>query len=519
MRFDLLVRGGTVIDGTGGPARRADVGVDGDTIAFVGEATADATAGRELDARGRVVTPGFIDLHSHADFTLEVFPAAPGALHQGVTTLVTGNCGQSPFPSGHRTGTDTVPTGVGYPDFAAYAAHLERAEPAVNLAALVGHGSLRATVIGSAQRAATGAEIDAMRTLLAEAARQGVFGLSTGLIYAPGSYADADEIVALAKVAREHGLLYATHMRDEGDGLLDSITEALDTARRSGVRLQISHLKAVGPANHGKVGDALELIERARAEGVDVATDVYPYTASSTRLTARLPTWAMDGGPDALLERLADPAARARIADDVRARFGRTLLPDGIVIAALPEGPYRDRTGESIARIAADEGVDPAEAMLRVLESHRALVFIVDHSMHEDDVELALAHPGSAVASDGWDLDTSAGGHPHPRHYGTFARALSYYTRELAAFGLPDAIRKMTSLPADRLGLTDRGRLTEGRAADLVVFDPATVTDNATYAAPLAYASGIDHVLVNGRPALLDGTPTGLRPGRVLRHP
>ncbi|GAB2827308.1 D-aminoacylase [Actinocorallia aurea] len=518
MRFDLLVRGGIVLDGTGGAARRADVGVAGETIVFVGETPSDATAERELDARGRVVTPGFIDLHSHADFTLGFFPAAPGALHQGVTTLVTGNCGQSPFPSGHRTGTDTVPTGVGYPDFASYAEHIAGAEPAVNLAALVGHGSLRATVIGSAQRVATGEEITAMRGLLAEAAGQGVFGLSTGLIYAPGSYADADEVVALAEVAREHGLLYATHMRDEGDGLLDSIGEALDTARRSGVRLQISHLKAVGPANHGKVGRALELIEQARAEGVDVATDVYPYTASSTRLTARLPIWAMDGGPDALLERLADPETRERIAADVRARFGRTLLPEGIVIAALPEGPYSDRTSASIAEIAAAEGVDPAEAMLRVLAAHQALVFIVDHSMHEDDVTLALGHPGSAVASDGWDLDTVAGGHPHPRHYGTFARALAHYSRERSVFGLAEAVRKMTSLPAARLGLTDRGRVAEWLAADLVVFDPAAVTDRATYAAPLAYAEGIDHVVVNGSPAFVDGVPTGVRAGRVLRR-
>ncbi|GAA0942706.1 D-aminoacylase [Actinocorallia libanotica] len=505
--FDVLAVGGTVIDGTGREPRRADVGVRGDRIAFVGPAPPGAAARRRLDCAGLAVAPGFIDLHSHADFTVAAAPGAEGALRQGVTTLVTGNCGTSPFP----TGSDAA-------GFEGFARSVQEAGPAVNVAALVGHAMLRAAVLGQDLRPATGPELDAMRGLLADAAREGVFGLSTGLIYAPGSFAGTEEIVALAETAREHGLLYATHMRDEGDDLLKAVDEALETARRSGVRLQISHLKAMGPANHGKVVRALALIDAARAEGVDVATDVYPYAASSTQLSSRLPDWALDGGLDALLERLARPETRERIAAELRAKTGGTFLPEGTVLAAMPDGPYTPYVGASLREIADERGADPADVALDVLAGHRALVFIVNHAMAEDDVDTVLRHPAAAVASDGWELDTACGGHPHPRHFGAFARALGHHARDRGLLTLPQAVHKMTGLPASRLGLTGRGTLAEGHAADLAVFEPGEITDRATYAEPLAYAEGVRHVVVNGRLALADGAVTGERPGRVLRR-
>ncbi|GAA3660305.1 D-aminoacylase [Nonomuraea antimicrobica] len=518
--FDLLLRGGFVLDGTGGPGRHADVGVLDGRIAAVLPATADATAAEVLDCAGLAVAPGFIDLHSHADLSITHSPAAESCLRQGVTTLVTGNCGISPFP--------TVPDAPGsqgggasasgpWPDFGAFAAAVEASGPAVNIAALVGHGALRGAAVGAERRKATGEEVARMRRLLAEAVHQGVFGLSTGLVYAPGSFADAGEITALAAEARQHGLLYSTHMRDEGDRLIEAVEEALNTAESTGVRLQISHLKAMAPANHGKVREALRLIDAARAEGLDVACDVYPYTASSTWLTARLPDWAMDGGPQALLGRLRDPQARQAIAADLRARAGRTFRPEATVLATMPEGRYSRWTGETLQRLADAEGIDPAEAVLAVLEAHRADVVIVNHAMAQDDVDTVLCHPTSAVVSDGWTLDVSVGGYHHPRNFGAFARALAL-SRDRGLLRLPEVVRKMTALPAARLGLADRGVLTESARADLAVFDPERVADTATYAAPLSYATGVRHVVVNGRPVVRDSVVTGQRPGRVLRR-
>ncbi|MBD3008270.1 MULTISPECIES: amidohydrolase family protein [unclassified Streptomyces] len=522
--YDVLAVGGTVIDGTGGPARRADVGIRGDRIVFLGRATPHASAREVLDCAGHVVVPGFIDLHSHADFTVRDVPSAEACIRQGVTTIVTGNCGSSPFPvvpeRRHAVDTTLARTGSGdmpWEDFDGFARAVEEAEPCVNLAALVGHSALRVAAVGTELRPATANETVLMRGLLARAAGQGVFGLSTGLIYAPGSFAATDEVVALATEAQRAGLLYSTHIRDEGDHLLEAVTEALDTARHSGVRLQISHLKAMGPANHGKVHKALALIDSAVEEGLDVACDVYPYAASSTRLTSRLPDWALDGGLDALLARLNNPKTREAIAAELRAKTGHTFLPEGTVIAALPPGRYSSWVGSTVQDIAAATGRDPAEASLDVLHAHQAQVWIINHAMSEADVETVLRHPLSAVVSDGWELDTATDDHPHPRHFGAFARVLARYTRDREVLTFQEAVRKMSALPAARLGLTDRGTLSEGMVADLAVFDAETVSDTATYDAPLSYAEGTRHVLVNGRPVLRDGAFTTHRPGTVLR--
>ncbi|MBA2895137.1 N-acyl-D-amino-acid deacylase [Nonomuraea soli] len=500
---EVLISGGTLVDGSGAAPRVADVLLRDGRVAHIGEG---ASAGHVIDASGLVVAPGFVDLHSHADFTLTGQPDAEACVRQGVTTLVTGNCGLSTFPA--------PAFGV---DLGFFADSVEAARPAVNVAPLVGHGALRAAVLGQEQRQATPEELAEMRRLLAVAAGQGAFGLTTGLIYAPGSFADTAEIEALATEAASHGLLYATHMRDEGDRLIEAVGEAIGVARASGVRLQISHLKAMGPANHGKVAAALEMLESAVAGGLDVACDVYPYTASSTTLTSRLPGWALDGGTPALLERLADPEARERILEDLRPAVGRTFLPEGVIIASLGPGRFADRVGDSIASVAKDLGVEPAEAVLEVLAAHEASVSIVNHAMAEDDVDLVLRHPSSAVASDGWVLRAPGEGHPHPRSFGTFARVLGHYTRERGLLDLAESVRKMTSLPASRLAMTERGTLAPGRVADVVVFDPERVEDLATYADPWHYAAGVRDVFVAGRAVLLGGEITGARPGRVLR--
>ncbi|MFI6480334.1 amidohydrolase family protein [Nonomuraea sp. NPDC050663] len=502
--MDVLITGGTLVDGTGAPPRRADVLLRDGRVARAGEGS---RAGHVIDASGLVVAPGFVDLHSHADFTLAEQPDAEACVRQGVTTVVTGNCGLSTFPA--------PAFGV---DLDSFAATVAAARPAINVAPLVGHGALRAAVLGQEQRQATAEELAEMRRLLAVAAEQGVYGLTTGLIYAPGSFADTAEIEALATEATLHGLLYATHMRDEGDRLIEAVQEAIGVARASGARLQISHLKAMGPANHGKVAAALEMLDTAAADGLDVACDVYPYTASSTTLTSRLPGWALDGGNQALLERLADPEARERILDGMRPAVGRTFLPEGVIIATLGPGRFADRVGDSIAAVAKDLDVEPSEAVLEVLAAHQASVGIVNHAMAEQDVDLVLRHPSAAVASDGWVMRAPGEGHPHPRSFGTFARVLGRYTRERGLLGLAESVRKMTSLPASRIAMAERGTIVPGQVADVVVFDPERVGDLATYADPWQYAAGMRDVFVAGQAVLRDGEITGARPGRVLRR-
>ncbi|MEV5749095.1 D-aminoacylase [Actinoallomurus sp. NPDC052308] len=517
--LDLVITGGRLLDGTGAAAVPADVGVRGDRIAAI--ASPGALSGAEtLDATGHVVTPGFIDLHSHADFSIQGRPGADTCLYQGVTTLVGGNCGFSPFPAKDPESLRRAAGFMGrdelrwdWTGFRDYADSVDRADPAVNLVAQVGLNALRIAALGNDERAATPDELAAMRHLLERAAEEGVAGFSTGLIYAPGCYAPPHEVTELARTAARLGLLYSTHMRNEADRLIDAVTEALATARESGVRLEISHLKAMGRDNHGKVHEALRLIDEARAEGVDVTADVYPYTASSTTLTSRLPGWALDGGADRLLDRLADTEVRRRIAAETR------IDPDAIVLAQLPPGPYSAWIGRSLAELGGELGLGGAETALEVLAAHNGSAGIVNHAMAEDDMRAVLSHPQVSVASDGWTLRPSGTGRPHPRSFGTFARVLGRYAGDGRLLTLADAVRKMTSLPASRAGLTDRGRIREGLAADLVVLDPGTVRDTSTFDDPWNLATGIRHVVVNGTAALRDTALTGNRPGRVLRRP
>jgi N-acyl-D-amino-acid deacylase len=516
---DLIITGATVLDGTGAPPRTGDVGITAGRI----DAVPSPEGARRIDADGLVVCPGFIDLHSHADFSITGHPGADTAITQGVTTLVTGNCGWSPFPIGDLEALRAASAFLEgeldwtWDDAAGYADAVDASRPAVNLALQVGHSALRLAVLGGAERAPEPAELERMGALLAEAAAQGAWGFSTGLIYAPGAYAGTDEVTELARVAAAHGLLYSTHMRNEADALLDAVREAVATARTTGVRLEISHLKAMGRSNHGAVAEALRIIDEARADGVDVTCDVYPYTASSTTLTSRLPAWALDGGVARLLERLAEGPTRERVASGLRDRMARDVDPEGVVLADLPPGPFSAARGRSIADVARELGTDPAEAALQVLAAHDGAVSVVNHAMAADDVRTVLQHPATSVASDGWVLRPEGHGRPHPRSFGTFTRVLGPYVRG-GDLTLAAAVHKMTGLPAARLGMADRGVLRPGAVADVAVLDPATVTDRSTFDEPWQLSAGVRHVLVAGEPVLADGAPTGARPGGVLRR-
>ena len=523
--LDLVITNARIIDGTGAPAFSGSVGIRGNTIEEVYREIRpplNPSAAQVIDAEGLALTPGFIDLHSHADFSLPASPAALTQIMQGVTTLVTGNCGISPFPRTDRAAMKAA-TDFLHPELdwnwtgaGDYAAALQKGRPAVNVVLQVGHGALRMAAMGTAERAPTPRELDRMCRLLRESAEQGVRGFSTGLIYAPGSFAESAEMTALARTAAECGLLYSTHIRNETDSVLDAVGEALSVAEETGVRLEISHLKAMGPRNHGLVPRALELIHAARARGVDVAADVYPYTASSTTLTSRLPGWALDGGTAGLLERLADPGDRERLRTVLEQRFDGEIDPAGIVLASLPEGKYSGWTGRSLVEVGTAFGISPAEAALDVMARHQGAVSIINHAMTEPDVEAALRDPWISVASDGWVLTAAGKGQPHPRSFGTFSRVLGRYVRERGVLSLAEAVRKMTSLPAARAGLAGRGLVAPGYAADLAVFDPAAVRDTSTYSDPWRLSEGMVHVLVNGVPALQGGQPVSGHGGRVL---
>ncbi len=526
--LDIKIAGGEVIDGTGAPARRADVGVTGDRITTVGDLLAEP-AGRTIDAAGRTVTPGFIDMHSHSDWRLWGNRRAESKIRQGVTTEVVGNCGFSPAPVSdeHRSEMPGfalyVPPGMDFSwrSVGDYLARYERDGVALNVAQLIGHGTLRLAAMGFARRPPTAREQAHMERMMDEAMADGAYGLATGLIYAPGSYAATEEIIGIARRAAGGRGFYASHIRGEGATLLDAVAEAIRVGREGGLPTQVSHVKAAGRPNWGKVTDALALIDAARAQGQDVMADVYPYTASSTTLRTLLPDWVLEGGIDAMLERLADRATRERIREDLTGG-GETLLRGldwaDIMVAYSPSRP--DAQGRRIAEIAAAREENPLDAAIELIVAEQGKGYMILFQLDEADLRRALVHPHVMIGSDGSSLAAKgplAAGKPHPRSYGTFPRVLGRYARDERVLSLPDAVWKMTGLPARRLGLADRGVLAPGAQADVVVFDAATVADRATYEDPHRYATGIGHVLVNGRVVIADGEHTGALPGRVLR--
>jgi len=502
--YDLVIRNGRVVDGTGAPWRRADVAVRGDTIVAVAPGIT-AAARRSIDAAGRVVAPGFIDIHTHARRGIFEVPTAENYVRQGVTTLVEGQDGSSPLPLG------------------AFLAKVAALRPAVNFASLVGHGSVREAVMGRVDRAPSAVELARMQDLVREAMRAGAFGLSTGLFYVPGTFARTDEVVALARVVGEMGGIHVSHMRDEARGVVASVRETIAIGEEGRLPTQVTHHKTIGRAAWGQSAETLRLVEEARRRGVDVTIDQYPYTASSTALSAALfPAWALEGGTEAVKKRIASPAERARIRETVVEKI-RNERGGGdarnIAIAACGFDPSLE--GKSLARIATDRGLEPTvenagDLAIEIVE--RGGASGIFHAISEEDVARILVSPFTMVASDG-EIPVFGKGAPHPRSYGTFARVLAVYVREKRLLTLEEAVRKMTSFPAARLGLGDRGLVRPGMKADLVVLDPETVRDRATFDEPHRYAAGVSLVLVNGQVVLEEGGMTRARPGRVLPGP
>ena len=508
-----------MIDGTGAPRRVADVAVEDGRIGAIRREIRWSGPHRAIDATGLAIAPGFIDIHSHSDEAMFVDPALESALHQGVTTVVCGNCGGASAPvlglAASELERDLARYGLErtWTSFGEYAAAVERNGVSINVCSLVGHGTLRMCVMGAEAREARAGELAAMKALLASALEEGAIGMSTGLIYPPSAYGTTDEIAALGAVVREHGGLYASHIRNESDRLLEAVAEGIEIGKRSGVRVQLSHHKASGQRNWGKVRGSTALIEKARNAGVDVTADQYPYTSSSTGLAVTIPNWVHEGGPLVMCARLGDPAVRARIRDEY-VETGRNW--DRIVIARAAK--HAEWSGRSVAELAA--GRDPFEWTCDALVEHDGAIDIVHHSMSEEDVRFVMAKEWVAVGSDSRanaPYGPLSFGKPHPRSYGTFPRVLGRYARDERVVGLEDAVRKMTSLPAQRLRLRDRGVLREGSAADVVVFDPERVADAATYDDPHRYPIGIPLVIVNGEIALETGATTPARAGRFLR--
>jgi N-acyl-D-amino-acid deacylase len=531
--FDLIIANGHVIDGTGSPWYAADIGIRDGRIAAIGT-LANAAAKRRIDAAGEVVAPGFIDMLGQSEFTILVDPRLPSKIYQGITTEITGE-GMSAAPMTGDARVKTAPTLEHYgltadwQSLGEYFARLERQGMGINLASYVGATSVREAVIGSENRPPRAAELVRMRALVREAMEQGAVGVSTSLEYAPAPYAGTDELIALASEAAPYGGIYATHMRSEGDGMMAALDETFRIAREAHIPAEIWHLKVAGKKNWGHMPDVVKRIEAARAGGLDITADTYAYTAWFNEMSAFVPPWAHDGGDEKMVERLKDPATRARIVRDIETpsdawdnEWDEVPGPESILIGVVKNPALRSLQGQTIAAIATSRGKAPIQTLLDILVEDNGFTECAVFGMQEDDVALALVQPWTSINNDssGTAPDGRLGQeHPHPRAYGTFPRILRKYVREEHRLTLEEAIRKFTALPAQRMRLVDRGVLKRGMWADVVVFDPAVITDRSTFSEPNQLAGGMSSVLVNGVPVILDREMTGAKPGRVLRGP
>lgn len=526
-QYDIVIRGGRLLDGTGAPWIRADIALRNGRIAAIGRLDKLITR-RTIDARNRIVAPGFIDMHSHSDFTLLVDGHAQSKIRQGVTTEVIGeHTSAAPIlgPALAERVNELARFGLqlDWKDFNGYFSRLEKQGISVNVLSYVGSGQVRSSVVGFDNRPPSTAELERMKSLVSDAMAQGAFGLSSALIYPPNSYMTTDELVELARVAAQSGGLYASHLRDEGTELNKAVQEAIIIGDRGGLPVEIFHFKAFGQ-RPGKVIEAVQIIENARARGIDIAANQYPYVAASTVLSETVPAWAQDGGRLKMVERLKDPNNRERLRREMKleppAYYG--IGPENIRIASVHSERNRKYQGRSIAEIAKERGVSPEDAIMDLLAEEGGDVRAIYFAMHEEDVKAVMQLPWISIGSDGRSVQPDGvlgKDRPHPRYYGTFPRVLGKYVREDKVLRLEDAVRKMTSLPAARLRLPDRGVLKIGMAADVVVFDADRVADRATFDNPHQYPEGIDIVIVNGQVVIDEGRHTGATPGRVLRGP
>jgi N-acyl-D-amino-acid deacylase len=527
---DLVLRGGTIVDGTGSPARRGDVVVRaGRVAALLPPGGSREETGTVVDVSGLVVAPGFIDMHAHSDLAVLEDPVHEAKVLQGVTTEVLGQDGLSYAPATPQVLDELRVQLSGWNgeglsldmSWTTVAGYLDRVDAgaAVNVAYLVPHGTVRLVVMGNAARPATADELATMQQLVAQGMRDGAVGLSTGLTYTPGSYADDDELVALCEVVAQHGGYYCPHHRNYGSTVVESYRECLTVAERAGIPLHLAHCHVNFPRNRGRAGEVLAAVEAARGRGIDVTLDSYPYLAGATYLHALLPGWAHEGGPGVLLDRLSQPRARERIVHEMEVvgSDGHHGIPvdwSTIVVSGVRDATLDRHVGRSVAESAAAEGVPPAQLYLDLLVKDRLGSSCMVEVGNEENVRTILGDPQHTVGSDG----ILVGSHPHPRGWGSFARVLAHYVRHEGVLSLEQAVRHMTSTPARRIGANDRGVVAEGAVADLVCFDPATIRDNATYDDPRRTASGVIHVLVTGEFTVRDGVRTQALPGRSLRR-
>lgn len=525
--LDLLVKNGRIVDGTGNPWYFGDVGIKDGAVVRMGRFEQESA--KVIDAQGRVVAPGFIDGHCHSDLLILDQPLSEFKIQQGVTTEVVGNCGLAPAPYLKKRAAQLkkyVGPVIGttqwewpWESIGEYLDVLAQSRPSENVATYVAHGALRISVMGFDNRPASADELREMKALLEEGMRAGALGLSIGLLYAPGSYTGRAEIAELCKVVARYNGLLATHIRGEGNNLLPSVREVIWIAEASGVSLHISHLKAAGAANWGKIEEAIGLIEEARSRGMDVTCDVYPYSAGSTSLTTILPPWSLEGGISATLERLADRQTRERIKRELRAEqedWDNLVVSTGwqsVYISAAATEAGKALEGKHMLEVGELFGMDPEDAMMELLTRENGEVSIVYFHMDEADVSKVVRYDRALIASDSLGCVT---GKPHPRSYGTFPRVFAKYVREDKALTLEQAVRKVTSFPAARFKLGKRGLLVPGYMADLVIFDPDTIRDKADYQDPIQYPDGISHIIVNGEPTMSEKQHSQARAGRFI---
>ena len=530
-QYDLVIQNGRVIDGTGSPWYRADIAIRNGHIAAIGRLKLEPDQ-KVIDAHNQVVAPGFIDMLGQSELTILVDPRLPSKIYQGITSEITGE-GNSIAPTNDRMLAEDKPVFDHYqlqPDWRTldqYFRHIETRGMGINLGTYVGATSVRRVVLANEDRAPNPQELAQMQSLVLDAMHQGAMGVSTSLQYSPAPYAKTDELIALASTAASAGGIYATHMRSEGDAIFASLDETFRIAKEARIPVEIWHLKAAGKPNWGRMPQIIDRIDAARAQGLDITADTYAYTAWSNTFSAFVPPWAHVGGDAAMVTRLKDPAQRARIRNAMLHDKGwdnewlEIAGPEGITLSSTTVPTLQPMLGKNVADIAKSQGKDPIECILDLLIVDPSMEVVVA-GMSEPDVALALKQPWTSIDNDsgGTAPDGILGrDHPHPRAYGTFPRILRKYVREDPLLTLPDAIRKFSALPAQRLGLTDRGVLKTGMWADIVIFDPATIRDLATYDQPNQLSSGMNYVLVNGVPVIREGKMTNALPGKVLRGP